>query len=546
MSPHPPAPSPTRGEGEHPASSPPLSPRGRGAGGEGSRAALGLLIAAALVLAATPAGSEPAYPAAPLPPAPNDHAPDIEAAIASITRESLFKEAAIGIAVLDIDSGHYLAVSHEHDPLNPASNAKLYTAACALATLHGDHRYETTLSGRIKGSVVSGPLILRGYGDPSLRSADLWELAQDLKGRGIRKVEGDIVVDQRFFDEQTTPPAFEQQPREWAAFRAPVSAVAVNENTLTMTVRPTSAGSPAIVTFDPPGYVDADGTIQSVEGGGADTVGLALAGSDMRMTAHVSGAMAIESKIARFTRRVEDPTLLAGYALKEILDEMKVEVTGDVKTSARDAAKTPPILATHKSAPLASLLYELGKMSDNFYAETIFKTIGGERRARPAHAADSADVMTRWLGDIGAIEPGVVIKNGSGLFDANRVTAASTVLLLRAAWRDTAIREEYVAQLSIGGVDGTLRGRFKKETQRRAVRAKTGTLDDAIALSGYVLPPPGKGPLAFSILFNKVEGKAYGARAAADRLVELLAERLWGAGAPGDGERPSHGAGGTR
>jgi D-alanyl-D-alanine carboxypeptidase/D-alanyl-D-alanine-endopeptidase (penicillin-binding protein 4) len=94
-------------------------------------------------------------------------------------------------------------------------------------------------------------------------------------------------------------------------------------------------------------------------------------------------------------------------------------------------------------------------------------------------------------------------------------------------WRDPAIREEYVAQLSIGGVDGTLRGRLKKETQRRAIRAKTGTLDDAIALGGYVLAPPGKGTLAFSILFNKVPGKAYGARAAADRLAELLAERLW-------------------
>jgi D-alanyl-D-alanine carboxypeptidase/D-alanyl-D-alanine-endopeptidase (penicillin-binding protein 4) len=205
---------------------------------------------------------------------------------------------------------------------------------------------------------------------------------------------------------------------------------------------------------------------------------------------------------------------------------MKIEVTGDVKSGGGKENLT--VLATHKSAPLSALLYELGKMSDNFYAETVFKTIGGERKARPAHTADSSDVMMRWLGDVGASDPGVVIKNGSGLFDADRVTAASTVQLLRAAWRDPAIREEYVAQLSIGGVDGTLRGRFKKETQRRAVRAKTGTLDDAIALSGYVLAPPGKGPLAFSLLFNKVEGKAYGARAAADRLVELLAERLWG------------------
>ena len=196
-------------------------------------------------------------------------APEIEAAVSAITRETIFKDGAIGIAVLDVDSGHYRSAFHEHDPLNPASNAKLYTAAAALATLHGNHRYETTLSGRVKGTVVAGPLVLRGYGDPSLRSADLWDLAQDLKTRGIRKIEGDILVDQRFFDEQTTPPAFEQQPNEWAAFRAPVSAVAVNENTITMTRAPDVRGQPgAIVTFDPPGFVDQEGTIQSTDAGG--------------------------------------------------------------------------------------------------------------------------------------------------------------------------------------------------------------------------------------------------------------------------------------
>jgi D-alanyl-D-alanine carboxypeptidase/D-alanyl-D-alanine-endopeptidase (penicillin-binding protein 4) len=487
-----------------------------------------LALFAAPLLAARPAASEPttAYPAPPLPAVVNEHAPDIEAAVLALTRESLFKDASIGVAVMDVDTGHYLAAYHEHDPLNPASNAKLFTAACALALLHGDHRYETTLSGATSGGVVTGPLVLRGYGDPSLRTADLWEMAQELRSRGIRKVEGDVLVDQRFFDEETTPPAFEQEPHEWAAFRAPVSALSINENTLTLTVRPTSPGNPALITFDPPGYVDPDGSIKTADGVGADTVGLALAGNGQRMTAHVSGAIGIDSKIARFTRRVEDPTLLAGYALKGVLDEMKIEVTGDVK--AGGAKNDLPVLAEHKSAPLSSLLYELGKMSDNFYAETVFKTLAGEVHSRPAHAADAATVVTRYLTDIGAMDAGMVIKNGSGLFDANRVTAASTVQLLRAAWRDQAMRDEYAAQLSIGGVDGTLRGRFKSEVRRRAVRAKTGTLDDTIALSGYVLGPPGKGPLAFSVLFNKVEGKAFGARKGADKLVELLAERLWG------------------
>jgi len=75
--------------------------------------------------------------------------------------------------------------------------------------------------------------------NPSLSTRDLWEMVQDLKDRGVRRIEGDILVDQHFFDETFVPPAFDQQPNEWATFRAPVSALALNENTVTMTVRPT-------------------------------------------------------------------------------------------------------------------------------------------------------------------------------------------------------------------------------------------------------------------------------------------------------------------
>ena len=96
--------------------------------------------------------------------------------------------------------------------------------------------------------------------------------------------------------------------------------------------------------------------------------------------------------------------------------------------------------------------------------------------------------------------------------------------LLRWAWRDPDVQPEYVAQLSVGGVDGTLHKRFRQELTRRRVRAKTGTLDDVISLSGYVLRDGGRGPIAFSVLFNHVGGKQDGARHAADRLVELIAK----------------------
>ncbi len=438
-----------------------------------------------------------------------------------------FKDAKIGIAIVDVDSGRVLAAHNDHLPLNPASNAKVYTAATALATLRGDHRFETTLSGTVKAGEVAGPLVLRGTGDPSLSTADLARLVDDLRASGVRRVTGDLLVDQKAFDEQFVPPAFEQQPNEWASFRAPVSAVALNENTITMAVRPAAEGQPATVTFDPPGFVDIEGTV-TTSGEGADGIGLTLSASGKRLLAKVSGNVGSDARIVRFTRRVDDPSLLAGYALKALLEQGGIKVGGEVKPGTAKAH----VIARHLSEPLSSLLYAVGKHSDNFYAEMIFKSLGGEARRRPARHADGADVVSQWLQKVGALEPGMVVKNGSGLFDANRATAASLATVLRTAWRDPALSSEFVAQLAVGGADGTLKKRFPSERARRSIRAKTGTLEDAITLSGYVLGPSGKSPIAFSILMNGTNGKAAPARSAIDKLVEMMARRQWGRAAP--------------
>ncbi|MBX3213985.1 MAG: D-alanyl-D-alanine carboxypeptidase/D-alanyl-D-alanine-endopeptidase [Labilithrix sp.] len=448
-------------------------------------------------------------------------APELEAAVRALVNDRALKDAQIGVVVMDADNGNILAQSGEHVVLNPASNAKLYTAAGALALLKGTHRYQTTLSGSINGNNVSS-LVIRGHGDPSLRTRDLWQMVAELKARGVRRIDGDIFVEQKFFDEQTTPPAFEQQPNEWAAFRAPVSAVALNGNTVTLAIRPTSVGQSAVSWFDPPGFVDVDGAVKTGEDG-ADAVVLALSPNGKRLSAKLSGAVGADAKLVRYTRRVDDPRLLAGYALKAILEEQGVKVGGDVKLGSGEKGS---VLARHESEPLSTLLYALGKNSDNFYAEMIFKSISGER-SRPAKSQDAADAISAWLvkNDLG--DGGVVVKNGSGLFDSNRTTAFSTAKLLRHCWQDSSMKNEFVAQLAIGGVDGTLHKRFRNTRARRAVRAKTGTLDDAIALSGYVLGPPGKSTIAFSVLFNRVSGHAASARMAADKLVELIYQRQW-------------------
>jgi D-alanyl-D-alanine carboxypeptidase/D-alanyl-D-alanine-endopeptidase (penicillin-binding protein 4) len=437
----------------------------------------------------------------------------------------------VGIEAIEIDTGRVLVAAGEHQPLNPASNEKLVTAITALALLHPEHVFETGLyAGSARGSVISGPIVIRGYGDPSLSTGDLYEMALEVKKLGVKRIDGGIVVDQRFYDELTTPPAFEQQPNEWSYFRAPVSAIPLDENVVNGVVRP-GGGESAVVQFWPPGFVDVEGTVKLSDGGG-DSVRMALGPADAdpkRMKAVVGGSIPRETRAIPHIKRVTDPQLLAGYGLKAVFQDMGIEVRGEVRNGSPPAGT---LLAKHKSMPLAALLFRVGKNSDNFYAETIFKSLAGERAKRPAGSADAADLAMKFLSKIGALDAGVSVKNGSGLFDANRATAHELATLLRWAYREPALQPELLSQLSIGSADGTLHGRFKAEHARRAVRAKTGTLDDAIALSGFVLAPPGRSPVAFSILINNCKGRTPQARGFADRLVEKIAKEVW-AGAGG-------------
>jgi D-alanyl-D-alanine carboxypeptidase/D-alanyl-D-alanine-endopeptidase (penicillin-binding protein 4) len=311
-------------------------------------------------------------------------------------------------------------------------------------------------------------------------------------------------------------------------FRAPVAGVSLDENVIVASFRP-GGGPSAVVTFWPPGYVDVEGTVK-VEEGSTANVRLQLGPSPndpMRMKAIVSGTIPADVRGVTYWRRAEDPRLLAGYALKAVLQDVGIEVRGDVRAGAGGAHS---LLARHRSAPLAALLLPVGKDSNNFYAEMVLKALGGERRGRPASTGSGAEVATRFLEKVGALDQGVVVKNGSGLFDANRATAHELATLLRWAYREPSLQGEVVAHLSVGGADGTLHGRFRSEHARRAVRAKTGTLDDAVALSGYVLAPPGRSAVAFSVLVNGCKGRVAAARGFADKIVGKLVRDVWGSG----------------
>lgn len=423
--------------------------------------------------------------------------------------------------MLDVGTGALLAADGEHRLVNPASNTKVLTAAVVLDRMGPDYRFSTGLHGKLEGGVIPA-LVLRGNGDPSLETDELWELAAALRQLGVRRVDS-LLVDQSQFDDAFVPPVFAEQPNEWAPFRAPVSAVALERNTVTLNVLPNKAGKPAVAWFDPPGFVDVRGVIDTRAPAAGDGVRLTVSPSGPRLLAEVAGFIGQGAPRARYSKRVDDPRLFAGYVLAEVLREMGVEVRGSPSLGGTTQGER---ITYVESAPLAVLVRELGKNSDNFYAETLLKALGGFVHGAPAHTEDGAQAVLAWMKEAGALEPGTRLVNGSGLFDANRVSALSLATTLRRAYLSPRIGPDFVAQLAVGGVDGTLRSRFKGHAAERVVRAKTGTLDQVVALSGYVLPPPGKQAVAFSFIVEGVAGRHAEARDRIDRCVETIVATL--------------------
>lgn len=470
-----------------------------------------LVIAAMLWLAtiARWAGAEPVDPT------------PIQEAAAALADDVKRWGGVAGVHVTDLESGATIAAVGERRALNPASNAKLWTAAAALRILGGQHRFLTGLYGKIVRDTVE-ELVLRGDGDPSLRTSDLWAMASELYAAGARRVRT-IAVDQSFFDDRYVPPAFEQQPNEWASFRAPVAPVSLNQNTVMFSVRPTRDGRDAVVEVDPPGFVELTGSVATTRKDDPEKLQIELQARGGRLAARLRGSVPEGGRLLR-AKRVDDPRLLAGCALRSVLRQAGVEVTGDVRLGGADSKA---LLVAHRSSSLGELLGALGKESDNFYAEMLFKAIGGRSRGRPASAEAGAEAVRKTLEELGAFEAGVSVKNGSGLFDADRTTAAATTALLRAMHRDSVAGPEYVAQLAVGGVDGTLRHRFRGWASTHAVRAKTGTLNAVAALSGYVMGPAGRRSLAFSILVNGIPGKVSAARPSMDKVVDAAAREVW-------------------
>ena len=427
----------------------------------------------------------------------------------------------VGVSVVDLGSGAPAYARNADELLNPASNIKLVTAAAVLDKHGTAFTFRTELRGQRSARTVTD-LYLSSNGDPFLHWHHLLELAERLRRKGVREVSGDLIVDDSAYDDAFLPPAFDQKSEE-AAYRATVGAVSASYSSMTIIVVPGKVGAKPSIRFDPPNdYAIVENgatTVASKKDIGKNPLTVELRAANGR-TRVIVGGKTWPGGGATVSKRVDGPTLYAGYLMKSALESLGIEVKGTVRRGHPSGATT--LLAAHSSHATPLLVGLMQKYSNNFMAEMLFKSL--DLGDDPATWAGATAAVQTFLDKVGIPRDGYTLINGSGLYDANHLSAAqfTQVLAYMATRHD--VWPEYLSSFATAGVDGTLVRRMRGTAAESRARGKTGTLNGVSTLSGYVTTRSGK-RYAYSILFNKAAGGAWTYRQIQDQIVTTLAEQ---------------------
>ena len=406
----------------------------------------------------------------------------------------------------------------------PASNMKNYTVAAALARLSPDFRFVTSIYAPAvpdASGTIRGDLTVYGRGDPSISAAfndgdhfrGMDALAQKIVDAGVKRVEGNLVGDESYFNSEAIPATWEWDDLQWY-YGAEVSALSVNDNALDLVIRPgASVGAMAQAALMPAPY-----NLILV-----NRVTTAPAGSRREITVYrklgsnvleVSGTIPLNQEMYRSSVAAMRPAMVFVAMLRQLLEQKGVTITGQNRVvSARDkspasAAPSGSLteLVKFESAPLSLIAAKTMKPSQNLYTELILRALGeqtGDKsNPRETSEARGVKVVQSFLTEAGVAPGSVVQYDGSGLSRHDLVTPASAVQLYdfmnrhqyAQSWRDS---------LTIGGIDGTLQNRFRGTRAENNIRGKTGTIDQVSALSGYITTAAGE-KLVFSVLTNAI------------------------------------------
>ena len=477
--------------------------------------------------------------------------PELRAKISEVLAKPELSSAMVGIKVVSLDNGRVLFEENAGKLLRPASNMKLYTVAAALDRLSPDYRFSTSIYANTRpdaAGVVHGNLIIYGRGDPSIaarfNNGDYFKAIDDLATRivaaGVKRVEGDLVGDESYFVGPKYGSGWNWEDLTWY-YGAEITPLTANDNALDLFVKPgTALGQPALITTGPPDplLTIVNKVITSAKGSRRD---ISIHRGLGENTITITGSIPLEDRGYTGGIGISHPGLLFVYMLRSSLAQKGVTITGASRTGAATQptdvvsmlSHTAPTaiqneIATLQSPPFSVIAANTLKPSQNLYTELILRTLGKVTpppatmtNLSPTSEELGLEAVKTFLKTVGLRPEALVLDDGSGLSRNDMITADASVQLLTFMSKHrygTVFRDA----LPIGGVDGTLRNRFKGTPAENNVRAKTGSLSSAASLGGYLTTAGGE-KLAFSIMVNNYPRDFDPRSACIDPIAVLLA-----------------------
>ena len=459
----------------------------------------------------------------------------LRAAIDSMADAPEFRNAHWGILIVDPERGDTLYSRNAGKLFLPASNQKLITGAAALALLGPEYRYRTALvaGGPVRSGILEGDLLVLGSGDPSISDAMrgdalavLRGLADSLRARGVTEIAGRVRSGRDAFPDAPLGYGWAWDDLDFP-YSAGVDELMFNEGFEVVNVRggaqPGDSArawtrSPALVALR-----NEARTVASSPSGARSATRLTLVSEArandlvLRNQVVLRGSVATGDS-AREEVAFRDQNGAFLDALRGALTAAGMRVRGVPMDSTLQGRDTLALLV---SPPLRDILKRMEKPSQNQLAEALFKTVALEKAG--VGSADSARaVIERQLAAWGARPDGAAVRDGSGLSRHDFVTPETLVHVLDAMRKHPDFRVYYDA-LPIAGVDGTIRNRMKGTPAEGNVHAKTGFVDKARSLSGYVTTANGR-MLLFSFLANNWTTPTR----AVERVQDAIAARLAG------------------
>jgi len=396
----------------------------------------------------------------------------------------------LSIYIEDVETGEVVLEWLADLARNPASTMKLLTTLVALDTLGPAYRWKTDVyaMGDVEGGRLEGDLLLKGYGDPFLVTERVWQMLRNIRRAGVDEITGDLLIDDSYFDiGEYDPAAFDRQPLR--AYNVAPNALLTNFKVVRYWFEPN--GQSVKVSVDPELHNlrvinrlrVAPGSCRGYQRG----ISVSGNGRDDEVT--FSGKFPSGCEHYAMDRAVLSHNEFTYGLFRSLWRESGGRFDGSWRNTV--VADDDEPLLSFESLPLTEMIARVNKHSNNVMARQVLYTLSAEVLGPPGTVSGGRDVIAKWLAD-NSLEPGeLALENGAGLSRESRITAVDMAALLRFAWKQPYM-PEYLASMSLTGLDGTLSRRFRDSELVGKAHLKTGSLDHVTAIAGYLQSRSGR------------------------------------------------------